>query len=58
MVDDSVELVAPHDFIHEVGLASHERVAKLCGSFKGHHNLCIHLKNTNCNECVDAAQGS
>ena len=58
MVDDSVELVAPHDFIHEVGLASHERIAKLCGSFKGHYDLCIHLKNTSDDEYVDAAQRS
>lgn len=56
MVDNLVELVAPHDFIHEVGLASHERIAKLCGSFKGHHNLCIHLKIASDDEYVDAAQ--
>jgi hypothetical protein len=44
MVDYLVELVPPHDFIHEIRLAGHEWIAKLCGSFKSHYNFCVYLQ--------------
>ena len=44
MVDDLVELVPPHDFIHEIRLAGHEWIAKLCGAFKSHYNFCVYLQ--------------
>ena len=37
------EAVAPLELVGQVGLASHEVIAGLCGPFKGDDDLCIHL---------------
>ena len=37
------EAVAPLELVGQVGLASHEVVARLCGPFKGDDDLGIHL---------------
>jgi len=50
MVDYLVELVPPHDFIHEIRLAGHEWIAKLWGSFKckQHLELVLPIKGNSC----------
>ena len=37
------EAVAPLELIGQVGLASHEVIARFCSPFKGDDDLCIHL---------------
>ena len=42
-VNDLSKLMTPHNLVHQIRLAGHERVPKLCSAFKSYHYLCIDL---------------